>query len=134
MQIEQAIINQLLATPAIVTLVGQKIYYIGRTPQNVTMPYIVIQSIDDIPDHSHDGYSNLKTTRIQVNSFDDSYLGCKAVDAAIFAALDGFTGVMGGVGGVTVGSCLVDLSGDFPNDDNPNISGIHTDYMIMYNT
>lgn len=134
MIIEQALINKLItAGGAVVALTGQRVYYTGRTPQNVTMPYVVIQTIDDIPENTHQGYSSLSTARIQINSFDDSYLGCKAVDATIFAALNGFVGIMGGAGGVYVGSCLKEMSGDFPNDNDPNISGIHTDYMIMYN-
>jgi hypothetical protein len=130
MTIEQSLINKIIATAGIIALTGQRVYYTGRTPQNVTMPYVVIQTIDDIPEQSHSGYSNLSTARIQVNSFASTYLGCKAVDAAIFSALNGYTGIMGG--GVYVGSCLKDQSGDFPNDNDPNISGIHTDYMIQY--
>jgi len=134
MLIEQAIINKLSVDIAALAPPEKHLYYVGRVPQNVQMPYVVIQTIDDIPAQSHQGYANLSTARIQINSFDDSYLDCKALDAAIFAALNGFTGIMGGAGGVYVGKCLKDLSADFPNDDNPNISGIHTDYEIQYNT
>ncbi len=134
MEIEQALVTKLSTTAAVIALVAQRIYYIGRVPQAVTMPYIVVQCIDNIPTHSHDGYSKYTECRVQINSFDDSYLGCKAVDSAVFDAIDSFSGVMGGVGGLYVGACLKDMSGDFPNDDNPDISGIHTDYMIYYNT
>ena len=131
MEIEKAIITQLTSTGGVTSLVGQRVYYIGRVPQNVSMPYIAIQTIDDNPLNDHGGFSNLSTARIQINSFDDSYLGCKAVDQAVFLALNGFIGVM--ASGPYVGSCLKESSGDFSNDDNPNISGIHTDYIITYN-
>jgi hypothetical protein len=130
MVIEQALITKLAATAAVIALTGQRIYYVGRVPQNVQFPYVVIQTIDDIPLHSFQGYSHFNTARIQINSFDDSYLGCKAVDAAIFNALDS---LVGSLSGINIGSCLKDMSSDFPNDDNPNISGIHTDYVIQYN-
>jgi hypothetical protein len=134
MIIEQALRTELATNAGVIALVGQRIYYVGYAIQDVTKPYIVIQTIDDIPTHAHDGFCKLSTARIQINTFDDSYLGCKAVDAAVFTAIDSFHGTMGGAGGVTIGRCLKDMSGDFPNDDNPNISGIHTDYMITYST
>jgi hypothetical protein len=114
----------------LIALVGQRIYYVGRVPQDVTLPYVVLQTIDDIPEHSHQGFSSLSTARIQINSFDDSYLGCKAVDAAVFSAIDG---VVGNWSGLYIGRCLKDSSGDFDNNNDPDISGVHTDYLIAYN-
>jgi hypothetical protein len=106
------------------------VYYIGKIPQDVTLPYVTLQAIDDVPLHSQDGFSNFSTCRIQINSFDDSYLGCKAVDTAIFNTIDSEKGTWSGL---VIGSCFKEQSGDFPNDDNPDISGIHTDYLISYN-
>jgi hypothetical protein len=131
MTIEQALRAKLIADSTLYALVGQRVYYIGKVPQDVTLPYVTIQAIDDIPVHSHDGFSKLSTVRIQINSFDDSYLGCKTVDAAIFAAIDSQKGTWSGV---EIGSCFKEQSGDFPNDDNPDISGVHTDYIIQYNS
>jgi hypothetical protein len=130
MIIEQALRAKLVADTALYALVGQRVYYIGKVPQDVTLPYLVYQTIDDIPVHSQDGFSKLSTARIQINSFDDSYIDCKAVDTAIFNAIDSEKGTWSGV---VIGSCFKDKSGDFPNDDNPDISGIHTDYIIQYN-
>jgi hypothetical protein len=129
-EIETAIRNKLIANAALAALVGQRIYYVGKVSQDVAMPYVTLQVISKITLHSHQGNSHLTTARIQINSFDDSYLGCKAVDAAIFAALDSFVGT---ASGLYIGSCLQDETGDFENDDNPDISGVHTDYMIQWN-
>lgn len=132
MYIETALRNKLIEDATLFALVGQRVYFIGKIPQDVTLPYVTIQTIDDIPIQSHGGFSVLSTARVQINSFDDSYLGCKAVDAAIFNAINNWKGQVSG--GPYIGSCLKEMSGDFPNDDNPDISGIHTDYMISYNS
>ncbi len=131
MSIKESLLNQLLAESAVIALVGQRIYYVGKVPQDVNIPYVTLQVIDDIPENSHQGFSNFSRARIQINSFDDSYLGVESVDSAIFTAINGFVGIMGS--GVYVGSCLKDSSGDFENNDDPDISGIHTDYIIRYN-
>jgi hypothetical protein len=130
MTIEQALITKLLTVSALTALIGQRVYYVGRTPQDVTLPYVVIQTIDDLPDHNHQGNSNLYTVRIQVNAFASTYLGCKAVDAAILAGIDSQYGTWSGL---AVNSCLAEAAMDFDNSDDPNISGIHRDYIIQYN-
>ncbi len=128
--IEQSILNKLLAAAGVTALVGQRVYYIGRIPENVTLPFITLQTIDDIPVHSHDGYSGMRKARIQINSFDDSYSGAHALAGAVFTALDGFIGT---AGDHYIGRCYTDISADFQGEDNLEVQGVHTDYMVDYN-
>jgi hypothetical protein len=130
MTIEQALLTKLLSATAITNLTGQRIYYAGKVPQDVTLPFVTFQTIDDIPTHSHDGFSNFSTVRVQINSFASTYLGVKALDTAVFTAIDSQKTTWSGLRV----SCQKDMSGDFQDDDEPDICGIHTDYMIMYNS
>jgi len=128
--IEASILTKLLAAAGVTALVGQRIYYIGRIPEDVTLPFVTLQMIEDIPVHSHGGYSGMRKARIQINSFDDSYTGAHSLAEAIFDALDSYVGT---VGDHYIGRCHQDITGDFLGEDNLDVQGVHTDYVIDYN-
>ena len=129
MYLEDSLLTKLLATTALTSLVGQRIYYV-KAPQNVTTPYLTYQKISEIPTHSHDGYAGTKDARIQFTAFSPLYLTVKAINKAIFDALDSFTGSLC-TGGVTVQSCMLDDEIDLYDPE----SGLHyspADYLIVY--
>lgn len=130
MPIESALLTKLLATSAVTNLAGQRIYYAGRTPTDVTSPYVVIQTISDVPAHSHGGYSEYSAARIQISLFASTYLGTKSLAAVISDAIDGFVGTWSGV---SIYSCLSDGSSDLPSNNDSKISGLEVDYLINYN-
>ena len=127
MTIEQALLTKLLATPALTALTGQKIYYV-KAPQNVIAPYLTYQKISEQVAHSHQGYSHLKECRIQFSAFSTTYMGAKAINAQIFAALDGLVGMMGGI---EVGACLQEDEVDM-YDAETSLHYCPVDYMITY--
>lgn len=132
MYIRQAIYNELISDSGVSALVGTRIYQAGDVPQDVSQPYIVIQKISDIPTNAHDGYCSLRESRFQITAFDQSILEVEAVNAAVFTCLNGFIGVMGGSGGVTVGRCLSDGDVDMYDSDY-DIHYCPHDFLIAYN-
>ena len=116
MLIEQAILTRLLADSAISTLVGTRIYYV-RADQAVAKPYIVFSKISAIRVSSHDGGSGLANPRFQFSCFGETYKSVTDIAVAIQDSLEGFTGVMGGVGGVNVNGCYYEDETDFYEED-----------------
>jgi hypothetical protein len=105
MLIEQALMTYLLAQSGITDLVSTRIYF-TRAPQDVDQPYIVFFKISGLRFHSHDGSSELANPQFQFSIFASNYGTGKNIAAAIQTALQGYSGTMGGDGGVAVGSCL----------------------------
>ena len=130
MYLEDSLLTKLLATTALTALVGQRIYYSGHVPQNVTEPYLVIQKISETATHSHGGYSHQKEARVQFTAYSPSYINIRNINKAIFDALDSFTGQLC-TGGVTVQACLFDDEVDLYEPE----SGLNyspADYLITY--
>ena len=102
MIIENAIRLHLLAQPALVTLIGQKLYYV-TAPQTVENPYVVFLKVSAVPEYSLTGHSGLINARFQFSIFADTYYETKLIAAQIQLALqDKCNEVIGGVGGVNV--------------------------------
>ena len=69
--------------------------------------------------------------RFQVNSVAVSYTQAKSLAAAVRAALEGFSGLMGGAGGVTVDYVFLDNESDSyePVIENP---AMRQDYIVWH--
>jgi len=111
MLIEQAIYKYLAAQSGITDLVSTRIYYV-RAPQDVTAPYIVFFKVSAPRVHSHDGGSGLAFPRFQFSCFASTYYVCKQVMEQLQTALQGYSGTMGGDGGVSVGSSIYESEYD----------------------
>jgi hypothetical protein len=130
MYLEDSLATKLMATTAVYNLVGNRVYCV-EAPQNVTTPYLVIQKISELPTHSHDGYSHLKEARIQFSAFSPLYLTVKAINKAIFDALDSYKGLLC-TGGISVQSAFFDDEVDLYDAE----AGLHytaVDYIVSYN-
>lgn len=108
---EQALMTYLLAQSGITSLLGtgddgENSIYFNRAPQDVNQPYIVISKISGLRVHSHDGSSELANPQFQLSIFANNYGTAKSIAAAIQTALQGYTGTMGGDGGVAVGHAI----------------------------
>ena len=91
---EQAIVDRLLATTGVTTLVGTRIYQL-RLPQDATFPAVRVQLVDETQDYHLRGGSKTRRTRLQVDSFAqeasgvDPYAAVGSLAAAIETALSG---------------------------------------------
>lgn len=101
MTIEAAVIQHLLAHPGVAALVGDRIYPM-RLPQRPTYPALTCQKVSGPRVTAKDGPAGLAQARMQVSCWAKSYPDAKAVAEQVRRALAGFSGVMGGAGGVKV--------------------------------
>lgn len=132
MFIEQALKEQLLMTAPVKALVGDKIFYVGNIPQDVSTPYIALQKISDVHGKVFSGPNRLQIARIQITIIDTSWLNCKNIADAIQTGIDGFTGTMGSGNGVEVGLCSHDNDNDLPPETELKLYGVAADYILNY--
>jgi hypothetical protein len=101
MEIETALKTYLLAQNSLTEIIGQRIYYI-QAIQSTEKPYIIIERPDDPGVHTSDGPVAVGDTGIIIGCYGTTWISAREVAAVIKAALNGKTGVIGGVGGITV--------------------------------
>lgn len=130
MDIETAIMTLLRATTGVTALVGDRIYFV-QSPQDTGKPYIVISKVDAPRLHSHEGADGIAHPRFQFSIFDEHYGDCKAVAAAIQAALQGYSGTMGGAGGVAVNGVFYEDENDF-YEESSGLYHVACDYIIWH--
>lgn len=103
MEIETALRNYLLAQNSITTTagVGQRIYF-EHADQSVAKPYIVIERTSDPGEHTSDGPVAMGSQSVIIGCYGTTWTSARDVAAAVKAALDGLTGIIGGAGGLTL--------------------------------
>lgn len=111
MNIGQCIHEQLKATAAITALVAGRIYQL-QLPDNCPNPAIVYQKIDNPQDQAKAMGTTVgpQEPRYQVACWADTLVGAQALAAAVVTALQDFSGLFGGSGGITV--TWIDYDGD----------------------
>lgn len=100
MRLEQAVFNRLSTYASLMALVSTRIYPLAL-PQNGTYPAVTYFRVSS-PRIRTFGTNLGASTRLQVSCWARSYLAAKGVADQVIAALDGFSGTLGGVGGVPV--------------------------------
>jgi hypothetical protein len=130
MTLEEALYYHLVNTAGVAALISTRLYP-NVVPEDVVQPSAAYQVISRLPILHHAGPSGLETVRIQITCRATTYAVAKSLAVAIKAALDGFSGAMGGVGGVTVEYSHVENEQDGYN----MVSGSSTmrlDVIVMY--
>ena len=130
MQIEQATLKELLADSGVTNLIGERLYYV-KAPQDVTKPYVVFFKASGPREYSHNGASALARPRFQFSCFATTYYQAKQIAEAIRAAIEAFSGTMGGAGGVEVGSCFCINESDMYEEDT-RLFHVAVDYLIYH--
>jgi hypothetical protein len=85
---EEALVAHLLADVVLAALVVDRITWAVR-PQGSTLPALVLTRIDGLPDYTMAGPSGLVSSRIQVDSWAQTYAAAKDAARAAEAALSG---------------------------------------------
>lgn len=101
MRIEAALYAELTGNAGVKALVSTRVYPL-RAPQDATLPYLIYQKISNARDYSHDGATLLVHPRFQFKAVSTTFDGSRALFHAVRAVLSGYSGTMGGVGGVSV--------------------------------
>jgi len=66
--------------------------YANHAPQKCASPYLVYLTVSALRDYTHDGFSGLTTTHIQVSCYATGYADADAVAAQVISALEGWAG------------------------------------------
>jgi hypothetical protein len=82
------LVHVLKALPSLTALVGERIYPV-TLPQGVTLPAIRYMQIDNPPELSHSGSSELSHPRIQLTAVASTYATAEAIAEALKLALHG---------------------------------------------
>lgn len=116
MTIEAAITKHLTEAAGLAGVLGGRVYP-KHLPQNPTYPAIAYHRISGPREHSHDGSSGLAHPRFQLDLFARTHVAAKDLAEKVRLALDGYKGVMGGVGGVDVNGAFLEDDDDGYDDD-----------------
>ncbi len=86
---ETRLYAKLVATTAVTDIVVTRIFPI-RSPQGAALPYVTYQTITDEPVNDSAGTTTSGVIRVQVDLWAETYIGVKALAAAVQAALNGW--------------------------------------------
>lgn len=106
MIIEQALHDQLAATTAVTDIVSTRIYP-EMLPENPTLPAITYQRTSGARTQVMSAASGLAAPHFQVDAWAATYAAVKALATQVRKALDGYTGTLGGTGGVAADIMLL---------------------------
>jgi len=135
--IEQGIAEFVAASSAIQALIGNPArFYPVLLPENVTYPCASYQVVSEVPNYLLSGESPMNQIRLQVDTWSGgassaTYAAAKAVQAAIRALLEGFSGPL--PDGTNVAVILVSGSRDLYESD-ARCYRTTTDYMVQFYT
>lgn len=125
--IEEGLYTLLSGTVAIAALVSTRIYAVVA-PQNPTTPFLVVTKISDVPEYVMGSESGITTARIQIDAYDTTYSGARALSEAVRQALSHYSGAPYGV---TVDIILKE-SDTALWEDEVKLHRILNDYMVSY--
>lgn len=112
MSLETGLRAELAADAGVSALVGGRIYP-EYMPQDATYPAITYDRISTVRSQFLTGVDDFTQVRIQVDCWDDSYSGVKALASAVKSALDGVRIL----GTVKVQHCFMASMSDLSNID-----------------
>jgi hypothetical protein len=112
--IEEVVYSRLTTFAGLAALIDTRAYPLV-IPQDVPLPAVAYQTISSEPQKSHDGFSGLTMTRIQITSVANDYAIAKQVDQQVRAAFNAvsFTALMTTTfAGIKVQGAFIDNSSD----------------------
>ena len=94
--IEEAVYSRLTTFAGLAALIGTRAYPLV-IPIDATLPAVAYQTISSEPQWSHDGFSGLTQTRVQISTVAGDYATAKRVDQQVRTAFNAvsFTIVLG---------------------------------------
>lgn len=132
MILEEAIVSHLRSNAGVSALVTdrERITF-DVLEQGTKFPAIAITIVSKDHNHAQGMSSGTATTRVQVDCYALRLLEARALRDAVVLALDGFSGSMGGSGGVQVDGAWID-DGRVGYDDDLKVHVASDDYLIMH--
>jgi hypothetical protein len=74
---------------------GEAKVYVGKAPQGVALPYVVVTRIAEPPHHHYEGVVAIASPTYQLVIVAPSSVATEAIETAIRARIDGLSGPMG---------------------------------------
>lgn len=102
-----------------------------KLKQGTAFPALTCQKISGPRVASKDGPAGLAHPRMQVSCWAKSYADAKAVAEQVRLALEGFSGIMGGAGGIKVDITLLENEVDFYEPET-GIYHVPVDFLIWH--
>lgn len=116
MTIEAALYSYLSTYAGLTALIGLRIYPVDIT-QDAEMPAVAYQLVDDLPVHSGGADLIVHAARFQFSCWGTTYLNACAVAVQIKAALQDYSGTMGGSGGVKIQRSFLEMTTDLFDEE-----------------
>ena len=116
MTIEAALYSYLSTYAGLTELIGLRIYPVDIT-QDAEMPAVAYQLVDDLPVHSGGADLIVHAARFQFSCWGTTYLNACAVAVQIKAALQDYSGTMGGSGGVKIQRSFLEMTTDLFDEE-----------------
>jgi hypothetical protein len=124
--LDAAIFSRLSTFTALTALVPVTHIAAVTIAQGILTPYVVYQTIDDLPDYSHQGRNGLRHPRVQVSSYASSLGSAKAINVQVMAALETWPSANADVQDVTVDN-IIPLF-----DSVTALFAVITDFFVWY--
>jgi hypothetical protein len=132
MNLYEALYHRLTNYSGLTDLVSTRIYPI-KMPQAVTYPAVTFQVISGLPrTHLMGSDDSLAAPRVQVSAWGESLSDACDVADQIRAALQDFSGTMGGDGGVTVQRIFLESDQISLYDSESEIYHVAQDFFIWW--
>lgn len=138
MTIEAALYSYLSTYAGLTNLISTRIYppdKIQLVPTDPPTAYVAYQLIDDIPVHSGIADIKLHAARWQFSCYGGGtsrYTNACAVNTQVKAALQDYSGTMGGSGGVVVQRSFLEMTTDLFDNNGILIIGRASDFIIWH--
>jgi hypothetical protein len=130
MGLSEALRDYLIADSGLQALIGSRLHP-QILPQSPTLPAMTYQMISTTPHHTLQGVVALSRYRIQFDSWAPTLLAVEAVNDALRAALDGFSGGLGGSPPtLTVQGAFLVTERDWPYESEPELFRRSADYYV----
>lgn len=124
----------LLADAPIAALVGTRVYRAVRN-QGDGLPAIRVAVISDPSDHALDGVLSARDATVQIDCYDDDWIGVDALADAVETAFDGYSGA---IGSRTCQASLMTSRNDIEDapvfGNQQNTPRVSMDFSVMHNT
>lgn len=130
MQLEEALYSYLSGYAGLSSLVSNRVYPV-LLPQDCQLPAVTYQRVSGPRVHCQGGDPGIAHPRIQVSCWAVTYSAARSIAAQVIAALQDFTGTMGGTGGVTVQASFLDDDADL-YDPETQTYHVPVDFVIWH--
>lgn len=128
--IEEGIIQRLLATSGVTSLVGTRVFP-GVRPQAAALPAIVFTLVSKVPVYDDDGEAGIETCRVQIDSWATTYTQAKQLSRTVRASLSAYFGTSEGTESLY---CQLDAERDLMEGGANAAEYLHRvsqDYLIL---